>query len=84
MSYIDNGCSGEVKTWQCFISKMDRCYNPEECEANQIWSYDDLVYDYDGNLISHTKETQAIKNNSARSWKKQNVAHIVAKKFGIS
>ena len=57
MSYIDNGCSGEVKHGSVFISKMDRCYNPEECEANQIWSYDDLVYDYDGNLISHTKET---------------------------
>jgi transcription elongation factor Elf1 len=57
ISYIDSGCSYEVKSGGVSISKKDRCYNPEECDANQIWSYDNLVYDYDGNLISHTKET---------------------------
>src|SRR5574344_150190 len=57
LSCVDHGYQCEAKNDAIIVTKLDQCYNPTAYEAEQIWSYDRLIYDYDGTLLKSYKET---------------------------
>lgn len=57
LSCVDYGYDCEAKNDCIIVTKLDQCYNPDAFTPDQIWSYDRLLYDYDGTLIKHYKET---------------------------